>query len=168
MHICTFQLTTLFDFQNFLVCEAQTYVLWFQIGVDDFTHAMEIIQARQTLSSHRSDDRKGSSLIIISFNDLQKIHTENFKNGDEMFAVRAMMQETIKQLNAVAVIASDPLQSFRFLRVVLLKRGQPLFLHPIARALVENFYLIKCSLEVLGSTPLDLECYIGIILDIFR
>ena len=43
MHVCAFELSSLFNLHYLLFCQAQTYVLWFEIGVDDLAHAMEII-----------------------------------------------------------------------------------------------------------------------------
>lgn len=49
IHLCGRQLTGLSDFDDFIFSEADDHVLGLEIGVDDFAHAVHVVQANQAL-----------------------------------------------------------------------------------------------------------------------
>jgi len=72
--------------------------------MDDLTHPMNVIESNQTLSSKSSHEGHWDSLIVISFDNLQEVDTQDFEDHDEMFAVRAVMDERVKKLGAMCTL----------------------------------------------------------------
>jgi len=67
----------------------------------------------------------------------------------------------------MAVVSSHILQLFWFLVVVLFKRVEPFWFHPVAGDLVENFHFIESGDEVMAGRSLNFQRNIRVILDIF-
>ena len=80
--------------------------------------------------------------------------------------MRAMMQEAIEQLDAMTVVSSDIFQLFRLLGVVLFERVEPLWFHPVAGDLIEDFNLVKGGNEVVARRSLNFQRNIRVILDV--
>lgn len=61
----------------------------------------------------------------------------------------SVVEEAVEQLDIVAVISRDFLQPLGLFLVIGLKGSEPFFLHPVGRALIEDFDLVKGSLQIL-------------------
>ena len=111
---------------------------------------MKVIQANQALFGHNPYEWHGAAFVVVPFNDLKEIDAEDFEDEDKVLAVLAMVEEAVEQLDAVAVVAGDVLQLLLllFAAVVLFERIEPLFFHPVAGNLVENFDLVKGRIKV--------------------
>ena len=92
---------------------------------------MQVIQSNQALLGHLSNNRQWCTLIVVSLDDLEQIDAQDLEYGDEVLAMRTMMQKTVQELHTRTVIARDVLQLLWTLSIVRLKRVEPLRLHPV-------------------------------------
>lgn len=109
---------------------------------------------------------EGHTLVVVAFDHLQEIHAQDLKYHHEMLPVWTMMEEAVKQLYTVAVVASDALKLARVFLVVALQGLKPLRLHPVRASLVENLHLVEGRFKVVGRGALDLEGNISVIVHI--
>jgi hypothetical protein len=93
----------------------------------------------------------GQSLIVVSFYYFEEVTTQDLKDHAEMIAVMSLMDEGVEQSHHMGVVSASPP-----LRTVAL------FLH-----LLQYLYFVESGLHIVGRTLLDLNCNVGIILEIF-
>jgi len=79
---------------------------------------------------------QGHSFVVVSFDDLQQIHSKNFKDHYKMFAMWSQMKEAVQKLNAIAIISRNIFKFLRILLVIFFQRLKPFGLHPVRRNLV--------------------------------
>jgi hypothetical protein len=94
-HLGRRQLTRARNFGDFILSQTDYDVLRFEVGVDNFAHAMHVIQANQTLSRKLASQGHGHSLVIVSFDDLKEVNTKNFEHHNEVFAIGSMMDKGV-------------------------------------------------------------------------
>ena len=88
--------------------------------MDYFAHPVQKVKADQALLSHLSHNWNWCTLVIVPFNDFQKIDSQNLKDCNEMLSMRTMMQEAVQKLDIVAIISSDVLELLWLLCIVSL------------------------------------------------
>jgi hypothetical protein len=81
-------------------------------------------------------DWKWCSFVIIPFDDLKEVHSQDFEHGNEMLSMRSVVKEAIEKLDTVRIVASDILKLLRFLAIVSFEGVKPLLFHPVRRALI--------------------------------
>lgn len=116
---------------HFLLCQTQTYVLWLEICMDHFAHPMQVVEADKALSGHLPYHLQRSSLIIVSFNHFQEICSKNFEDSHEVLAIWTVMEETVEELDAIRIIASNILQFLWISFVIGLERIEPFLFDPV-------------------------------------
>lgn len=118
--------------------------------MDHLTNAIEVVQTHQELFGHDAHERHRNALVVVAFNHLKKVYAKDFENKNEVFAVLAMVQEAIKQLNTVAVFAVDLVELLLFLLclVILLQGVKPLLFHPVTGHLVKDLNFVESRVEI--------------------
>jgi len=89
------------DFSYLFISEADNHVFRFEIGVDNAAHPVHVVEANQTLASKFSHEGDGYTLVVITFDELEEVDTEDLENHDEMLAIGAVVDERVEELDAV-------------------------------------------------------------------
>ena len=89
------------DFGYLFISESDNHVFRFEIGVDNAAHPMHVVKANQTLASQLADEGDGYALVVITFDELEEVDTEDLENHDEMLAIGAVVDERVEELDAV-------------------------------------------------------------------
>lgn len=103
-HFSRRQLASLRNFLDFIVTQANHYVFWFEIGVDNLTHSVHVVQPDEALLGKASDKRQRNTVVVVSFDDFQEIDSKDFKHHYKVLSVGAVMDERIKQLCAMGAL----------------------------------------------------------------
>ena len=64
--------------------------------MDYLADSVQVVKAHQALFGHDPNKRQWHTFVIVAFNYFKEIDAENFKYHYEVFAMGAMMQETIQ------------------------------------------------------------------------
>lgn len=94
-HLGRRQLARARNFGDFILSQTDYNVFRFEIGVDNFAHAMHVVQANQALSRKLACQGHGHSLVVVSFDDLKEVHAENLEHHNEVFAIGSMMNKGV-------------------------------------------------------------------------
>jgi hypothetical protein len=94
-HLGSSQLTCLVDFADFFVSQANNYIFWLKVGMNHLAHSMHIVEANKALFCKSSYERKGNTFVVVSFNNLQEINTQDLKHHYEVLSVWTMMDERV-------------------------------------------------------------------------
>jgi hypothetical protein len=70
----------------------------------DLAHPVNVVKTYEALSRQLPNQRQRHSFIVVSFDDFQEVHAQNFENHDEMLAIWSMMDERVQQLRAVRAL----------------------------------------------------------------
>lgn len=81
-------------------------------------------------------DWEGCSFVIVPFDDLKEVDPQNFEDRNEMLSVGPVVEEAVEELHTVGIVSSDILKLLRLFTIVGLEGIEPLFLHPVRRALI--------------------------------
>ena len=114
--------------------------------MDDLAHSVEEVKADQALLSHLPHNRKRSAFVIVPLDYFKKVAAKYLEHRDKVLSVGSMVQKAVQQLYAIAVFSRNILESLWVLFVVNFQGVEPLSSHPIGRALVKDFDLVKRSL----------------------
>jgi len=89
------ELASLRDFIHLIISQSNYHVLWLKICVDNLTLTVHIVEADQTLSRQFSYQRNWNALVIVTLNQLKKVHTKNLEDHNEVLTVRSMVNEGV-------------------------------------------------------------------------
>ena len=64
--------------------------------MDNFTDPVQEIETEQALLGHRSHDWNWGTLVIVSFDHLKEVHSQDLKNSHKMLSMWPMMQKAIE------------------------------------------------------------------------
>ena len=131
------------NFMDFFISEANHNILRIKISVDHLAHSMHVVQANQALSCKSSHKRKRHSFIVISFDYLQEIHSQDFKHHYEMLSIWSMMNERIQKLGAMRTFGHDAVlfkssDEMLVILVISLYGSKPLICLPVFSNLVKD------------------------------
>jgi hypothetical protein len=73
-----------------------------------------------------------------------------------MFAMRAMMQKAVEELNAITIVPGNMLKFLWVPLVVFLQGFKPFWLHPVGAGLIKDLYFIEGGLKVVRRRALYL------------
>lgn len=137
----------------------------------DLAHPVNVVKTYEALACQLSDKRKWHSFVVVSFNYLQEIHTQNLKNHNKMLSVWTMMDKGIQKLSTMWTFRYNSVLSYSrhqvlISLVVISNRSSPFIGFPILGDLIKNIYLIVSSFNVVLSTLLHFQGYIAIKLKI--
>ena len=90
---CGSELPGLGNFLDLLVSQADNHIFWFEISMDNLTHAMDIVEPNKALLGQSSDEWQWYTFIIVSFDDFKEVYSENLKDHNEVLAVWSMMDK---------------------------------------------------------------------------
>lgn len=135
-----------------VLCEYD--VFRFEVGVDDPTDAMEIVESHKRLLGYLSDDRHWNTAIVVALDHCQQVLSKHLKCHNRVSPVWTDVEELVKHLQVVSVSSS---QLHRGLTEVLANRHLPLRVLEVVRDFVKNFLFLKGTFGVLFRTLLDLE-----------
>lgn len=87
-------------FHNLLdVANLDQNVLWFQIGMDDTTVAMQVIQTQEDLFRDLFDQRHWDATMIPALNQPEKIFPQHLKHHTDMNTIGSAMLKRIQEAN---------------------------------------------------------------------
>lgn len=89
-------MTTCCNLFNLLISQTEVDIFRFEIRVDYLADSVQVVKAHQALFGHDPNKRQWHTFVIVAFNYFKEIDAENFKYHYEVFAMGAMMQETIQ------------------------------------------------------------------------
>ena len=140
--------------------------------MDDLAHAVHVIEANETLSGQLSHKRERYTLIVVTFNDLEEVNSQNFEHHYEMLTIRAMMNEGVQKLHTVRGVSThaELCQTCLELRIILVEiihRALPLSRFPVSGYLIKDFNFIIGGLKIMLSALLHLHGNVAIVLKIF-
>lgn len=140
--------------------------------MDNLAHPVNVIKAYETLAGQLAHYRQWHSLIVVSFNNFQEVHTQNLKNHNEMFSIWTMMDEGIQKLSTVRTfrdytVFSKTAHQMLISFVIISDRLTPFFCLPIFSNLIKNVYFIISCFNVVLSTLLNFQCNIAVVFEIF-
>ena len=167
VHLALFEHAFGVDLVQLLWSQAEVHILGLQVCMDHLAHSVEVVESNEALLGHLPNDRDRSSFVVVSLDDLQQIAAEDLEHGHKVLSVRAVVQEAVQQLNTVAVVARDVGQLLWVAGVVVLQGIEPLRLHPVGTALVEDLNLIESGFQVLRGRSLDLNGHVSVVLQVF-
>ena len=93
--LCGRELPSFGYFLDLFVPQADNHIFWLEIGMDNLAHAVDIVEPNKALLSQSSDKRQWYTFIIVSFNDLQEVHSQNLKDHNKMFAIWSMVDKRV-------------------------------------------------------------------------
>jgi len=62
----------------------------------NLAHPVNVVKADETLAGEFANKWQRHAFIVVSFDDLQEVHTQNLKHHNKMFAVWSVMDERIQ------------------------------------------------------------------------
>jgi len=116
-------LTCLSDLEHLVLSETDDNVFWLEVSMDDLAHAMHVVKSNEALAGQFSYKRERDTLIIIALDNLEKVHTEDFEDHNEMLAIGTMMNEGIEKLHTVRCVSTHAilLKALLELRIITIK-----------------------------------------------
>lgn len=81
--------------QIFCVIEIHEDVFWFQIGMNDFADAVEVIEAEEHFFGDLLDERDRDALVFVAFDEREQVLSQDFKGHADVGSVRAMDSEMV-------------------------------------------------------------------------
>jgi len=90
---CGRELPGLGNFLDLFVPQADNHIFWFEIGMDDLAHAVDIVEPNKALLGQPSHEWQWYTFIIVSLNDLQEVDSQNLKHHNKVFAIWSMMDK---------------------------------------------------------------------------
>lgn len=72
--------------------------------MNDTTDPVQKVKSHQNLSGDLLDQIQRQSFIVVPFQDLEQVNTQNFKHHAEVVSVRSFIQERVQQIKHVTVI----------------------------------------------------------------
>ena len=73
-HLSCGQLACFCDLIDLVISEADDDVFWLKISVNDFAHAMHVVETDQALSGQFSNQWERHTLIIIALYNFEEIY----------------------------------------------------------------------------------------------
>lgn len=116
------------------------------------TDSVEVVQPNEHLPTDFLTDIHGHSLIIVPFEDVQQVATQNFEHHAEMVAIVGLMDERIEQTHYMGIVAIFALPTG--ISVVLLD-------------LLKNFHFIEGCLHIVWTALLNLDGNVCVVMEVF-
>ena len=69
--------------------------------MNNLAHPVNVVKANETLAGEFANKWQWHAFIVVSFNDLQEVHTQNLKHHNKMLTIRSMMDKRIKKLGTM-------------------------------------------------------------------
>lgn len=165
-------MTCLIDLLELVISETNYDILRLEISVDNLTHPVHEVKANETLSCQFSYERNGYTFVVVSFDDFQKVDTQNFEDHHKVLSVGSVMDKRIEQLNTVGSISThaillQAILKFRIVVIEFLDTLFPLFSTPVECDLIQYLDFVISCLKIMLSTFLDFNCNIVVVLKIF-
>jgi len=73
----------------------------FEVGMNDATTAMHVIEAEEDLLCDLTDEADGDAFVLMPPDQRQQIFAEDLKDHADMYAVRAPMPEVVQKRDHV-------------------------------------------------------------------
>ena len=74
-----------------------TNVLWLNVGVNEITLIMEILESQKDLFRHRLDKCSGNALLLVPLNQSKQIFTQRLENDADVGRFRTLMLERVQE-----------------------------------------------------------------------
>ncbi len=101
------KVTLLNNLHNLLLIQTQQDVLQLQICMDQVTHPVQVVKTDQNLLRDGLADVHGDSLVVVALHDVKEVDTHDLEDHAEVVAVRASVDEGVKELDDTAIIAVE-------------------------------------------------------------
>ena len=69
--------------------------------MDNLTHSVNVVKADETLAGEFADKWQRHAFIVVSFDDLEEVHTQNLEHHNKVLSVWTVMNERVEQLCTV-------------------------------------------------------------------
>jgi len=79
--------------------------------MNNLAHPVNVVKADEALAGEFAHKWQRHAFIVVSFDDLQEVHTQNLKHHDEVLTIWSMMNERIQQLGAMRALRYDTILS---------------------------------------------------------
>ena len=100
-HFGSCELSRLLDFGYFLVPEADDYIFRLEVGMYDLAHPVNVVKANEALACEFAHKWQRHTFIVVSFDDLEEVHTQNLEHHNKVLSVWTVMDERVEQLCTV-------------------------------------------------------------------
>lgn len=94
-HFCSRELSCLLNLGYFLVSKADDNIFRLEVGMYNLAHPVNVVKANEALAGKFAYKWQRHAFIVVSFDDLKEVHTQNLKYHNKMFTVWSMMNEGI-------------------------------------------------------------------------
>ena len=79
-----------------------TNVLWLNVGVNEITLIMKVLESQKDLFRHRLDKCSGNALLLVSLDQSKQIFTQGLENDADVGRFRALMLERVQKRHDVS------------------------------------------------------------------
>lgn len=133
----------------------------------DLAHPVNVVKTYEALACQLSNKWKRHSFVVVSFNDLKEIHTQNLKNHNKMLSIWTVMDKGIQQLSTMWAFRYNSVLCYSrhqmlICLVIFFNRSCPFVSFPILGDLVENIHLIISSFNIVLGTFLNFQGNVAI------